>query len=138
MGLNCSFMMNSERCPVRPQVKQHSSVASGGTPISGTVYSPILTVAWVINFDHGFFVLEVRDSDLLRFKPYAPWLVARYKSRVSEAIKQVFDTSGKVIRVKGSHPFSRKADDNARHAFFFSICWVVQCWRFVSFKETVR
>jgi hypothetical protein len=76
--------------------------------------------------------------DLLRFELDAPWFVARYKSSVAAAVKQVFDTSGKVVGVEGSHPMPCKADDSAANARPCSWCWAAQCWRFVTLRDGVR
>lgn len=80
----------------------------------------------------------VSNAFLLSLVSDAPWLVARYKPSVAQAVEQVFATSGEVVRIKGLHAVACKADNNALYAFRCSLCCTAQCWRFVMLRLGVR
>lgn len=57
---------------------------------------------------------------------------------MSKAVEQVFDRSRKIVGVERSDATAFKADNNARCAFFFSLCCAAQCWRLVTLSDGVR
>ena len=89
----------------------------------------------VVNYgDLSFFFRVVRDFDLLRLEDDAPRFVAGDNASMTEAVEQIFATSGEVVWIEAAYSVSDKADASAWKAFCFSLCCAAQCWRLVTFK----